>query len=193
MPTIYKGTVDFNAPDWGGWSESVYSDVNIETSQSMMQKMIQWLRFRMFLSIGPDNSQCANPVVPFAVRVEDELVLRDAFVNYCVPPGSPPVAGSIPIPPSFSVSISGAGPQNQNLDIELGARVKFTSGGNQQVATPMFHGMPLVGLANLLAAAPATAQFICGKLVRRFVDDNPPPAPPSHCRLHRPLDRPCPQ
>ncbi len=31
-------------------------------------------------------------------------------------------------------------------------------------------------LLDLLAAAPATAQFICGKLVRRFVDDNPPPA-----------------
>ena len=85
MPTIYKGTVEFNSVGWGGWSESVYSDVPSETSVSMMDKMTAWLGFRMKLSMGPDAVGCPNPVVPYAVRVEDELVFGTRYRSFVSP------------------------------------------------------------------------------------------------------------
>jgi hypothetical protein len=160
--TLYKGTFDMNAPGWGGFSESVYSDVPTESAQSMMQKMIALLPFRMKLSVGPDNPGCNNPIVPYAIRVEDELVLRDTTQIYVTSPGGAAVANSVACPGSWT-SIPGASSSpltststtpgyNQNLDCQLGARVKFTSGTGGQIATPMFHGFPVGGMANTILA-----------------------------------------
>jgi Lipase (class 3) len=158
--TIFKGTVQFNSPGWGGWSESVYSDVTTETYASMMQKMTAWLRYRMRLSIGPDNAGCTNPVVPFLVKVEDQLVNRDALVNYCIPQGGTPVAGGILIPPGFVSGTANTNVQNQNLDMQLGSRIKFQSGAAQQVATPMFHGVPFYSLSQGNSATAAQVEFL---------------------------------
>lgn len=159
MPTIFKGTVDFNTPGWGGWSESVYSDVTSDTQQTMMQKMIRWLTLRMKLSNGQDIPGCSNPVVPFAVRVEDELVLRDAYALYCLPAAQAALQGGIAIPQSFAFPAFVASVNNQNLDVQLGPRVKFQSGGGGQIANPMFHGMPIGGLAGGITAPPSI-QFL---------------------------------
>lgn len=138
--SLMKGTIDFNSVQ-GGWSESVYSAVLTETPASMTQKMIGLLAKRMLISVGPENVACTNPVVPYDIRVEDELLQRDAQVTYCVPAGSAPVQNSVPIPPGFT---GGANPvtDNQNLDLELGLRVKMQSGFALQYAYPMFHGVP---------------------------------------------------
>jgi hypothetical protein len=162
--TIMKGTIQFNGggangPQWGGWSESCYSDVPTESPSTMMDKMIKLLGYRMKLSIGPDNPKCQNAVVPYAIKVEDELVLRDSLVRYCIQPGGSPLTNGVQIPPSYATVFAGYNPAtinayNQNLDLELGARVKFQAGllangtGAGQVATPMFHGMPILGFAN---------------------------------------------
>lgn len=157
MSTIYKGTIDFNSVGWGGWSESVYSDVSTETSATMMAKMKGLLVRRMTLSQGPD-SVATNPVVPFSIRVEDELINRDAYTVYCIAPGGPPIAGGFQIPtPSFSPNPATTGLNNNNLDMQLGARIKFTSGASAQVASPMFHGVPIFGLASQATAQPNTS------------------------------------
>ena len=155
--SIYKGTIEYNSVGWGGWSESVYSDVIGETQQSMIVKMTNLLRYRMLLCNGPDAVGCTNPVVPFAIRVEDELVNRDGQVVYCLQPGGPPIQDAIQIPPSFSPIFTTPVASLSNLDMQLGSRVKFQAGGNQQIATPMFHGMPVYGLQNVLNTSPTLA------------------------------------
>lgn len=156
--TLFKGTVDFNSLGWGGWSESVYSDVPAETSQTMMAKMVQWLGDRMKLSVGAENTGCTNPVQPYALRVEDELVLRDAFTQYCLPVGATPVAGSVVTPNGYTTGAVRTNVNNQNLDMQLGSRVKVTSGIGAQIASPMFHGVPTYALSQ--AGADFSAAFL---------------------------------
>jgi len=160
--SFFKGTVEYNAPGWGSWTESVYSDVAADTYQTMMQKMIGWLNYRMLLSYGPSaatNIGCTNPVVPYAIRVEDELVLRDALNVYVVPQAQANVGYAVAYPPDFSSLNQGnLGSFSQNLDLQLGARVKFTSGGNQQVASPMFHGVPIAAMQSASSAFLRNAQ-----------------------------------
>lgn len=150
-----SGKVEYNALGWGGWSEQVFSYVPSETFPSMLAKMVRWLEYRMGLSIGPDSTGCSNPVVPYAIVIKDQINLRLTQTNYCIQPAimtgqvQAPVGANIAIPAGFGAGTNNnlSVPQNQNLDIELGARVKFSSGGPGQIATPMFHGMPLAAMA----------------------------------------------
>lgn len=99
MPSFFKGTIEFNSVQ-GGWEESCYA-VGAETPGSMQQKMIGLLAKRMLLSYGPDAAGCTNPVIPYAIRVEDELQQRDAFVTYILPNGAQALGSSATTPPSF--------------------------------------------------------------------------------------------
>ena len=141
--SFFKGTVDFNSVQ-GGWSESVYSTQLTETAGSMMQKMIGWLTYRMKMSYGPEWIFCTNQVLPYQIRVEDELYLRDSTIVECLPPGAGAQGNQIVTPGSFptrgSVLDSSA---TQNLDLELGTHIKVQSGVQLQYAYPMFHGIPL--------------------------------------------------
>jgi hypothetical protein len=148
LMSFFKGTIDFNSIQ-GGWSESVYSSAQGETQSTMMQKMIGLLNYRMRLSYGPDWTQvgCTNPVLPFQLRVEDELYLRDSSIVDVLPPGSSPAGNQIVTPASYQTSgVQGSAFANQNIDLELGTRIKFQSGTPLQYAYPMFHGVPLGGL-----------------------------------------------
>jgi len=166
--SIMKGTIEFNS-EQGGWSESCYSSVPGETIPSMLQKMTGLLGKRMLLSFGQDTPGCQNPINPYAIRVEDTLGLRNSADLFVLPPGAVPNGPFITVPPSYiSVSFGFANPgtivnSNQNLDLELGTRVRIASGNPLEYASPMFHGIPFSalsgGASNLANAFTREASF----------------------------------
>jgi hypothetical protein len=160
--SLFKGSVDFNSVQ-GGWSESVFSTNQNETAATMMQKMIGWLGYRMRMSMGPDwsGSGCTNPILPYWLRVEDELLLRDSLTYTVLPPGQIAQGNQVVTPPSFPNSgPSGFNVGYQNLDLELGTRVKIQSGVPLQYAYPMFHGIPAAGVVNANTVAGTNAVFL---------------------------------
>lgn len=149
----FKGTLLFNSAD-GPFSESVYSTVTTETQATMIAKMKALSTFRMPLSCGPDLATCQNPIIPYGIRVEDELVLRDGQIVLAVQQGSPaqgefynPGASWQGSLPSGSIVSS-----RQNLSLDLCTRVKVASGQPQQVAYIALHGIPFSAVASANAA-----------------------------------------
>ncbi len=145
--TAMKGTMAFNTVQ-GGFSESVYSTDPNETYLSMLTKMDGLMQARMGLSIGNDMDDCENPLIPQFIRVEDELIKRDAIT-----------VSEAKIRPSFFAQ-TGLTPGNQkvrkqNLDTELGWRIGYRSGGSRQTAFICHHGVPIFAFSQGINSAGA--------------------------------------
>jgi hypothetical protein len=154
--SLFKGTMQFNT-DQGSFSESVYAKSDLLNSQDMMVKMRKVMAQRCKLSVLADNEGCNNPLRPFGIRVEDTLVLRDAISE----DASPTLTG-------FTGGQRKQDTENQNLDLQLGPRIKYVGGGGRQFATVHHHGMPIYAYNGIIPSG--TAQF--GSAFRRYPRPN---------------------
>lgn len=133
VATAFKGTMMFNTPQ-GGFSESVYSSDPNQTYTSFGAIMQKLIAARMRMSVGPDNSGCLQPVIPVAYRIEDTLVNRDALTNQI---------DRTAVPSGFTTGADRTLVQNQNMNIELGARVLYRTAITRQSVAIVHHGLPV--------------------------------------------------
>lgn len=133
----FKGTINFGC-DNQGFSESVYAVPGAPNSPqsygAMLSAMQGALPLRMKLSYGRDNIQCANPVFPVDIRVEDESVLRDALVTSIQ---------QNPFPGIATGTATASAPENQNMDVDLCAKISWQNGNSRQKAVQYIHGLPV--------------------------------------------------
>jgi len=135
-----KGTFLFNFGT-GGFSESLHAVNNTTlTYADMRAKMLALLPFRCALSrLAITNVK--NPLVPFGIRVEDELVSRDAF-NSIVPAGA---AGN-----GFVVPVSTNEIFGQNIRQGNACQLKWCGLQSRQQAYTYIHAVALAATDNTL-------------------------------------------
>lgn len=135
MAAQFKGTLDF-AMDNQGFSESLYavpgSPLVPDSYIGMQSAMKQVLNARMLLSHGLDT-ECPNPLVCVNIKVEDENVLRDAYVS-SVQAQPTSLQFPDPLPPRTL---------RDNANVELCAKLSWQSGASRQKAVTYLHGLPL--------------------------------------------------
>jgi hypothetical protein len=127
----------------GGFSESVYCADPVMTQDKMMDKMQDVLNARLLLSQCNPAIGCENPIEPQFIRVEDELIERDAFtLRQFAPEGGWQgfTPNNQPAPDSTA---------SQNLDLQLGPRVSFFSGAPRQEAVQLLHGLPVSAISQI--------------------------------------------
>lgn len=154
--SLFKGTMAFNS-NQGGWSESVYSIDPTMTAQTMLQKMDGAMGKRCKLSITKSNTGCNNPIEPVFIRVEDTLVQRDAFT-----------ITESSVRQGFATGSDPADTNNQNLDLQLGARIKYVGGSSRQIAYVVHHGLPIFAYSGINPSRPE--QY--GSAFRRYPQPN---------------------
>lgn len=155
--SLYRGTMEFDSIQ-GGFSESVYSKDPNETSTTMMTKMRLALASRCALSVTQINTGCLNPIIPTSIKVEDTLVQRDA------------VSQRIDYPPAtFTGGSDQRQTANQNLDLELCARIKYLGGGQRQTAYVAHHGLPIYAYDGV---TPSISPTQYGSAFRRLPQPN---------------------
>lgn len=141
VPTLFKGTMAFNSIQ-GGWSESLYSRDPSMTSSRMLALMDEAMALRCKLSVTESNSGCNNPIIPVFRRAEDTLVNRDADQR-----------SETSVREGFVPGAQKNLTKNQNLDLQLSARIKYVGGGPRQIAYGVHHGIPLDAYTGILPSA----------------------------------------
>lgn len=142
--SFYKGTLAFNSVD-GHFSESFYSVDPLDTRVTMTNKMKRVLTARCLLSQASVAAAfaCNNPILPYEIRAEDELIFRDSYDTDVQNPAQPyngygqsrqGRAGSTP------------GVNSQNLDLNWGPRIELYGGAPRQQATILLHGLPVAAM-----------------------------------------------
>lgn len=156
VPTLFKGTLAFNSIQ-GGWSESLYSRNQNMTAPQMLALMDTAMALRCHLSITESNSGCNNPIIPVFRRVEDTLIARDADQRSENNTREGFTGGQLK-------DLS----QNQNLDLQLSARIKYVGGGSRQIAYGVHHGLPIFAYDGILPSS----NLQQGGAFRRFPSPN---------------------
>lgn len=145
--TQMRGTMKFNSAQ-GGFSETLNAVRDNETYVTWQTKMVGALRRRARLSYGQDNTLCQNPIIPVAIRVENALVNRDAITTSIVPEDAP-----LGYPPGPGTRRSSTDQQNANL--QLGARIQYRTALDRQSAFILHHGLPIAAFPTFVGGLAA--------------------------------------
>lgn len=134
----------------GGFSESLYAVASPSLGyQGMLNLMVSLLPYRTALSIGPDMATCLNPLKIFGIRVEDELVPRDAMIQR-----------NIPQPVGYAnTPIAGQGIWDSNEQQNIAAKIRFATQTAGQAAVTYLHGIPLRATSSVGYALPQPGEL----------------------------------